>query len=222
LAGFGEDAGLLAGALEATEGKLERLVFADFDAGHTESRFGLAARSTGEPRIIAMEVWLPQAASECPRGGPTCTGPWGSLGSRLSASRPHVATMKVLGIETSCDETGVAVYDTGAGLLAHARYSQVAMHAEYGGVVPGPAGGGRWRARCPGRGRCTPGAARWCRSWRAGAAGARWCRCCTTCWQKQGGRRRPWAARRTRPDGGWWGRWGWGPAPRGRWPGSWT
>ncbi|HEU4773840.1 MAG TPA: tRNA (adenosine(37)-N6)-threonylcarbamoyltransferase complex transferase subunit TsaD [Lysobacter sp.] len=44
--------------------------------------------------------------------------------------------MKVLGIETSCDETGVAVYDTQAGLLAHALYSQVALHAEYGGVVP--------------------------------------------------------------------------------------
>ena len=44
--------------------------------------------------------------------------------------------MKVLGIETSCDETGVAVYDTGAGLLAHALYSQIALHAEYGGVVP--------------------------------------------------------------------------------------
>ena len=44
--------------------------------------------------------------------------------------------MRVLGIETSCDETGVAVYDTDAGLLAHALYSQVALHAEYGGVVP--------------------------------------------------------------------------------------
>ncbi|RRN59209.1 tRNA (adenosine(37)-N6)-threonylcarbamoyltransferase complex transferase subunit TsaD [Pseudoxanthomonas sp. SGNA-20] len=46
--------------------------------------------------------------------------------------------MRVLGIETSCDETGVAVYDTapGAGLLAHAVYSQIALHAEYGGVVP--------------------------------------------------------------------------------------
>jgi N6-L-threonylcarbamoyladenine synthase len=48
--------------------------------------------------------------------------------------------LKVLGIETSCDETGVAVYDTsrpGAdGLLAHAVYSQIALHAEYGGVVP--------------------------------------------------------------------------------------
>ena len=44
--------------------------------------------------------------------------------------------MKVLGIETSCDETGVAVYDTATGLRAHAVYSQIAVHAEYGGVVP--------------------------------------------------------------------------------------
>ena len=44
--------------------------------------------------------------------------------------------MNVLGIESSCDETGVAVYDSDRGLLAHALHSQVAMHAEYGGVVP--------------------------------------------------------------------------------------
>ena len=44
--------------------------------------------------------------------------------------------MRVLGIETSCDETGVAVYDTDRGLLAHTLYSQIALHAEYGGVVP--------------------------------------------------------------------------------------
>ncbi len=44
--------------------------------------------------------------------------------------------MRVLGLESSCDETGVAVYDTERGLLAHALYSQVALHAEYGGVVP--------------------------------------------------------------------------------------
>ena len=44
--------------------------------------------------------------------------------------------MRVLGIETSCDETGVAVYDSEKGLLAHTLYSQVAVHAEYGGVVP--------------------------------------------------------------------------------------
>jgi N6-L-threonylcarbamoyladenine synthase len=44
--------------------------------------------------------------------------------------------MLVLGIESSCDETGIALYDTEHGLLAHALHSQVEMHAEYGGVVP--------------------------------------------------------------------------------------
>ncbi len=44
--------------------------------------------------------------------------------------------MKVLGIETSCDETAAAVYDTEQGLLAHALHSQVDLHAVYGGVVP--------------------------------------------------------------------------------------
>jgi len=42
----------------------------------------------------------------------------------------------VLGIETSCDETGVAVYAPGRGLLAHTLYSQIRLHADYGGVVP--------------------------------------------------------------------------------------
>lgn len=44
--------------------------------------------------------------------------------------------MLILGIETSCDETAVALYDGEHGLLAHVLYSQVALHAEYGGVVP--------------------------------------------------------------------------------------
>lgn len=44
--------------------------------------------------------------------------------------------MRVLGIESSCDETGVALYDTDAGLLADALHSQVDLHAAYGGVVP--------------------------------------------------------------------------------------
>jgi N6-L-threonylcarbamoyladenine synthase len=44
--------------------------------------------------------------------------------------------MKVLGIETSCDETGVAVYDGDVGLLGHRVYSQIGLHADYGGVVP--------------------------------------------------------------------------------------
>lgn len=44
--------------------------------------------------------------------------------------------MLILGIESSCDETGLALYDTEHGLLSHALHSQVEMHAEYGGVVP--------------------------------------------------------------------------------------
>lgn len=44
--------------------------------------------------------------------------------------------MRVLGLETSCDETAAAIYDGEAGLLAHVLHSQAAMHAEYGGVVP--------------------------------------------------------------------------------------
>ncbi|MTD37994.1 tRNA (adenosine(37)-N6)-threonylcarbamoyltransferase complex transferase subunit TsaD [Erwinia sp. CPCC 100877] len=44
--------------------------------------------------------------------------------------------MRVLGIETSCDETGIAIYDDGQGLLANQLYSQVKLHADYGGVVP--------------------------------------------------------------------------------------
>jgi len=44
--------------------------------------------------------------------------------------------LKVLGIETSCDETGVAIYDSEVGLLADCLYSQVEIHAKYGGVIP--------------------------------------------------------------------------------------
>lgn len=44
--------------------------------------------------------------------------------------------MRVLGIETSCDETGIAIYDDKLGIMAHQLYSQVALHADYGGVVP--------------------------------------------------------------------------------------
>ncbi|MBB1487816.1 tRNA (adenosine(37)-N6)-threonylcarbamoyltransferase complex transferase subunit TsaD [Oceanospirillum sediminis] len=44
--------------------------------------------------------------------------------------------MRVLGIETSCDETGLAIYDSEQGLLSHALYSQIDLHIPYGGVVP--------------------------------------------------------------------------------------
>lgn len=49
---------------------------------------------------------------------------------------PLCTPMIVLGVESSCDETGLALYDTQRGLLSHALHSQVAMHEEYGGVVP--------------------------------------------------------------------------------------
>jgi N6-L-threonylcarbamoyladenine synthase len=55
--------------------------------------------------------------------------------SAFAAALAH-STMLVLGIESSCDETGLALYDTERGLLAHALHSQIAMHREYGGVVP--------------------------------------------------------------------------------------
>lgn len=44
--------------------------------------------------------------------------------------------MLILGIETSCDETGIAAYDSSEGLLSHALHSQIAMHRDFGGVVP--------------------------------------------------------------------------------------
>lgn len=44
--------------------------------------------------------------------------------------------MRVLGIETSCDETGIAIFDDQLGILSHQLYSQVKLHADYGGVVP--------------------------------------------------------------------------------------
>jgi N6-L-threonylcarbamoyladenine synthase len=58
------------------------------------------------------------------------------LQRRDDEKRQKSVKMRVLGIETSCDETGVAVFDSKQGLLAHALHSQVALHAEYGGVVP--------------------------------------------------------------------------------------
>ena len=53
-----------------------------------------------------------------------------------AAASGYHSRMLVLGIETSCDETGVAVYDSERGLLANVLHSQVELHAKYGGVVP--------------------------------------------------------------------------------------
>ena len=69
---------------------------------------------------------------------------WRMAGARLTCSYNAAKRwrgererfMLVLGIETSCDETGIALYDSEAGLLANMLYSQAASHADYGGVVP--------------------------------------------------------------------------------------
>src|ERR1700733_8131258 len=58
-------------------------------------------------------------------------------GGRILMGAPQKGkNMRVLGIESSCDETAVAVYDEAKGLLSHRLHSQVAMHQAYGGVVP--------------------------------------------------------------------------------------
>src|SRR5690606_12214276 len=142
LAGFGEDAGLLAGALEPAQRKLEGFVFADFDGWHGISGRWIAGGPPGEPRMIAGTFAGTQTSGIWGTGGwnqsPQIPAPSPRLQS--PAPRSQIHPMKVLGIETSCDETGVAVYDTAlpgaAGLRAHAVYSQVALHAGYGGVVP--------------------------------------------------------------------------------------
>jgi N6-L-threonylcarbamoyladenine synthase len=54
----------------------------------------------------------------------------------MRSSLNWLTNMRVLGIESSCDETGIAIYDGESGLLGHHLYSQVKKHAEYGGVVP--------------------------------------------------------------------------------------
>ena len=54
----------------------------------------------------------------------------------MRAPRESANPLLILGIETSCDESGVALYCTARGLLGHRLHSQVAMHADYGGVVP--------------------------------------------------------------------------------------
>src|SRR5258706_9319828 len=101
-----EEAGLFHRALEAAKRYVERLVFFDSDNGHWLGCFGIE------------------------------TGPDFGAGkpSIISGFTPSV--LLILGIETSCDETGVALYDTRDGLLAEALHSQVELHAAYGGVVP--------------------------------------------------------------------------------------
>ena len=107
---FGQDAGFFAGALETTQGSVEIFVFADTDARHSY----LDARQND-----------PGRAGERARN---CSDP--------PPENQRPAFMMVLGIETSCDETAVAVFDGERGLLANRVFSQVELHHAHGGVVP--------------------------------------------------------------------------------------
>jgi N6-L-threonylcarbamoyladenine synthase len=80
-----------------------------------------------EPAIIS--AWLPICKAKCAVFD--VFGPF-----RVGLVLYDAALMRVLGIETSCDETGVALFDTEKGLVAEALHSQVDLHAAYGGVVP--------------------------------------------------------------------------------------
>ena len=126
---FGEDAGFLAGALEATQGKFERLVFADFDAGHTviseyeKSSLGRpgSCEGTRDNRWTARNSGRAAYDSRRP-----CCG----------ATQAHFSRMRVLGIETSCDETAAAVVSDTREIRSNVVFSQTAQHTPYGGVVP--------------------------------------------------------------------------------------
>jgi N6-L-threonylcarbamoyladenine synthase len=104
---LGEDARLFTGTLEATQGGVKIFILTNTNAGHSDLK----------------NWWHGRRHS--------------ATGGRILKCAPVKGkNMRVLGIESSCDETAVAVYDQVDGLLSHRLYSQVAMHQAYGGVVP--------------------------------------------------------------------------------------
>ena len=112
---FGEQAGFFYVALEPAHGHFKRLIFFDSYSRHTATTpFGNAkgayySSDNCVVKALSYTLLIPEAS---------------------------FLPMLVLGIETSCDDTGVALYHSIRGLLAHALYTQATLHAEYGGVVP--------------------------------------------------------------------------------------
>ena len=84
---------------------------------------GAARVAAGAPHRRAPGAFLSRASAR-------------SSALTLQSSAATAPRLRVLGIETSCDESGVAVYDSRDGLLGHALHSQIALHRDYGGVVP--------------------------------------------------------------------------------------
>ena len=118
----------LTGTLEATQGCVEILVFFNANTRHTIN-YSLAQIQ------INPALWPGRTSYNIATIGRMQSFRQEFAGFRLSL-RYDAPPMLVLGLETSCDETGVALYDTRRGLVAQALHSQVALHAEYGGVVP--------------------------------------------------------------------------------------
>jgi N6-L-threonylcarbamoyladenine synthase len=111
---LGEHTGFLARALETAQGGIEILVLANTNAGHSN------LNSQGEHGHR-----------------------YSPAGARILKCAPikgkdngFTEYMRVIGLETSCDETAAAVYDRDRGLLSHRLHSQIALHQAYGGVVP--------------------------------------------------------------------------------------
>ena len=116
-----EDAGFFAGTLEAAQSGVKILILANTNAGH--SNLKCMARPPAFGDRGAHSKVRPRKRQRL------------GAGSRVRGQ--FLAWfMRVIGIESSCDETAVAVYDADLGLLSHRLHSQAAMHQAYGGVVP--------------------------------------------------------------------------------------
>ena len=129
---LGQQTGFFHRTLEAAHRHFEWLIFLDTNRRHKkycpeEIDKNEGRNSSNNPLICKHKQETVQGPY---RMRPAIPAP------NLQAIPKTQQLMLVLGIETSCDETGVALFDTRAGLLGHTLFSQVAMHAEYGGVVP--------------------------------------------------------------------------------------
>ena len=114
----GQQTGFFNRALETAQGDFEWFIFLETDSSH-ESLWFLSFRGESKNSYYSNPAIFNQSTA--------CTATMPPIESK---------SLLILGIETSCDESGVALFDTQQGLLGHSLHSQVMMHADYGGVVP--------------------------------------------------------------------------------------
>src|SRR5690606_20895116 len=144
-ADFSQYTGFFAGALEATQSYVEGFVLFNFDGGHPGRTFQLPGVVNALLQAALEDVF--SRVADVTRSGrgmqrlhrKALAGAGGGDYHARLLSLPgwkRCNPMRVLGLETSCDETGVALYDSEQGLLADALFSQIDLHRVYGGVVP--------------------------------------------------------------------------------------